>query len=213
MDNRAVIWAGCILIFAAGVLWNKLPSFMTFDGLKDTVEILSFLATIMVAIMAAISLKTWREQWNYNSTQEALRRLHNSLEDLTYVRIYLKAHAWNLFARRVYPDTDSAKQAADMEEKAHLDLKQATKDFGSALQDVHLHVPNYPFIDFLVSAQRLHKRIIDITNDIDDAYRNLNAPTDSLVAYADVAGAALVGEIMAAKDQVFQLRKLTLAAR
>lgn len=213
MDSRAVIWAGCILIFVAGVLWNKLPSFMTFDGLKNTVEILSFFATIMVAIMAAISLKTWREQWNYNSTQDALRRLHNSLDDLVYVKIYIKAYAWKLQAIRTQPNTADAKQKADMEEQAHLDLKQAVKDFGSALQDVHLHVPNYPFVDFLVSSQRLHKSIIDITNTISDSYQNVDTPPESIITYAEIAGTALIGDIMAARDQVFELRKQTLAAR
>jgi hypothetical protein len=197
--------------FFSGVVMA--PAFGGSDKVKDGFEIASFIATISVAVIAAFSLSIWRDQWKYNARQEALRRLHNSIEDLLCVEIYLKAYAWYKYSLRAYTNPTSVESAKEIEERAHLDLKQAVKDFASSLQDVHLLVQDYPFSEFLKSSQKIHSKIIQISQEVDSVFQADVVAAESAIMYSSIASKALMTEIRAASLQVFELRKREFAAR
>ena len=202
----------CLLLFTAGVIWGKLPVW-SFAGVKDAIEIMSFLATISVAVLAAASVSMWREQWKFSASQDALKKLTSALEELSYVAIYIKSYAWLRTVQKKFPDSDALTIAKDLEEKTALELKQATKDFVGALQDVHILEPDRQFSGFLQTSQILHKKIVEITREIDRVIQTQQDVDDLAGTYASLAGAALADEILKARDEVFEIRKSNLYSR
>lgn len=80
MKSDAVVWIGCILIFMAGVVWSPIllssrDGVSGFGSLKETLECISYVATVAACVAAILALKSWRTQFRHSKKFECLARL------------------------------------------------------------------------------------------------------------------------------------------
>lgn len=208
-SGKLVIWCGCFGLFLAGVIWSRVLYDFDLGFIKDTIEVGSYIATIIAAGVAVITLTAWRQQWKYAASQESLKRLMTSLDDLSCARLYLKAFAYFESYKFTQPGTDAAEFYKEMEDKLYLELMKASKDFTSSLQDVQLLFSG-ELPGFLSSADNLSNRIIKITDSIKKACREDGASTEAVVALASLSSTTLHNDMYEAKKQVELLRKSLL---
>jgi hypothetical protein len=58
---------------------------MKISFLKDVIEVCSFIATIIASGVAVVTLTAWRRQWQYSASQDSLKRLITSIDDLEII--------------------------------------------------------------------------------------------------------------------------------
>lgn len=80
MKSDVVVWIGCILIFMAGVVWSPImlgsrEGVSGFSSLKESLECISYVATVAACIAAILALKSWKTQFWHSKKYECLARL------------------------------------------------------------------------------------------------------------------------------------------
>ncbi|MBW9244238.1 hypothetical protein [Pseudomonas paracarnis] len=205
--GRLIVWCGCFGLFVAGVVWSSIFYDLKISFLKDVVEVCSYVATIIAAGAAVATLSAWRRQWKYSAAQDALKRLTNSLDDLSCAKSYLRVYGAYQFSLSTNPASEHTKTYRDLEEQLHLELKQASKDFVSSLQDVHLLFENVKFEGFLSDTAILSREIIKATDALRAASNAPGAQYDIVVALSITHESYLHGLMFEAKKRVEVMRK------
>lgn len=78
MTRDRVVWAGCVLIFVAGVIWGSATTgfnFLKVTSIHDLFEILSSMGTVLAVLLAFDGLQDWRSQITGKADHELARRL------------------------------------------------------------------------------------------------------------------------------------------
>ncbi|MNJ48130.1 hypothetical protein D3C77_433170 [compost metagenome] len=210
ISGRLAVWCCCFALFISGVVWSALFYDLKVSFLKDAIEVGSFIATIVAAGVAVVTLTAWRKQWEYSAAQDALKRLHSALDNLSCAPSYLKAFAcWKLCLGKNNPG-DLIKMYETLEDQLHNELKQASKDYFSALQDVHLHFDKHELVEFLTDRQLLSDKITASSKEIMNACSLPTATYEVVWALATLHGSSLQGLIYQASQQVEEMRKQQL---
>ena len=74
-----VIWLGCVLLFAAGVIAGKMSGaadFFKVDNIHDLFEISGSVATLVAAVVAIRALGDWRSEFLFSEKYKAIRDFH-----------------------------------------------------------------------------------------------------------------------------------------
>lgn len=77
----------CVGLFFAGVVWA--PSFSKPAEIKNSIEAISYIATILACVVAMSALTSWRSQFKHSEKYAALKSLLESVYELQTIRSYL----------------------------------------------------------------------------------------------------------------------------
>lgn len=94
LNRDLVVWPGCILLFAAGVIWGMIPDkagFFVVPNIHDLFDILGALATMIAAAVAVVALTNWRSQFRHEARFQSLKDLKDAATELHTFRGYLIA--------------------------------------------------------------------------------------------------------------------------
>lgn len=152
-----LVWAGCFALFMAGVTWAAAYTSASFALLKDSLEVCSFMATILAAGVAVVTLTSWRDQWKHTESYETLKRLNIALGELACVDQYLRTYANYVLARR-----DSVAEADGLEEVYRVNLenwKIALREFRYCAEDANSLFISKEFPELLAKPESLGKRV------------------------------------------------------
>lgn len=87
-----VIWGGCVLLFAAGVVWGMIPDkkgFFVVTSIHDLFDIVGAIATTIAAAVAVAALSNWQSQFRHAARFESLKALKDAATELHSFRKYL----------------------------------------------------------------------------------------------------------------------------
>lgn len=122
MKKDSVVWLGCVLLFAAGVLWGMIPDktgFFVVANIHDLFDILGAMATVIAAVVAVVALTNWRSQFRHEARFQSLKELKDAALELHTFRAYLMVvearcmglmHNGGVGNKEIYQLEEAAKQ-------------------------------------------------------------------------------------------------------
>lgn len=129
-----MIWGGCVLLFAAGVVWGMIPDkkgFFVVSNIHDLFDIVGAVATMIAAAVAVAALSNWQSQFRHAARFESLKALKDAATELHSFRKYLitvQARCMHL----MQADGVDDKMVKEMEEAAKQTWLSALQTYNQA---------------------------------------------------------------------------------
>ncbi|MBI6923792.1 hypothetical protein JET66_03875 [Pseudomonas putida] len=111
----------CVGLFFTGVVWA--PTFSNSDEIKSSIEVISYLATILACAVAISALSSWRSQFKHSERYAALKSLLESTYELQGIRSYLHS----LQTGYLHRHSSGGVASAALDESSEEELEAAEK--------------------------------------------------------------------------------------
>lgn len=111
----------CVGLFFTGVVWA--PMFSNPATVKNSIEVMSYLATIFACGVAISALNSWRSQFKHSERYAALKSLLESTYELQAIRSYLHSLQTGYLQRH----SSGGVASAALDESSEEELEAAKK--------------------------------------------------------------------------------------
>lgn len=154
----------CVGLFFTGVVWA--PTFSNPAEIKNSIEVISYLATILACAVAISALNSWRSQFKHSERYAALKSLLESAYEMQAIRSYL--HSLQAGYLHRHASGGVASGALDQSAAEELEAaEQVHKSFCQRFMLVTAIIPQDEFRDFpgfeLVSPSYIYKLGFDFS--------------------------------------------------
>lgn len=132
------MWVVCFLLFGAGVVWSPIlisSDFGSFEysSVKFVLECASYLATIIAAVFAVLTLSVWRKQFKHSEKFKALSALSDTATGLSVVGDYIYSVTERLMNERLHKAGIGSK--ADVSDVLQKEWWDSFRSFSALLED------------------------------------------------------------------------------
>lgn len=154
----------CVGLFFTGVVWA--PAFSNPAEVKSSIEVISYLATVLACAVAISALNSWRSQFKHSERYAALKSLLESTYEMQATRSYLHSLQSGYLHR--YSSGGAASVALDESSAEELQaVEPIHKTFCQRFMLVTAIIPQDEFRDFpgfdLVSPSYIYKLGFDLS--------------------------------------------------
>lgn len=153
MNKDWVVWLGCALLIGCGAVIALLAvdsgggpwlvSWVAAEGItaKSFFELLSYIATIALAVTAIATMSTWRRQILYAKRHDAFVKLNVALQDLDVFRVWAAAFS-DSHVRRYTKETDDEvdTSTASFVWDQEVQMVKAWREYRLAVYEAALHM-------------------------------------------------------------------------